>query len=557
MLDYIKIFEEVIKRQKPHEHFKLVTDEARFNKAMYTGLGQKEWLLNYRKNETKAQQEQRERITKTKTKHICRKIENVYDELTVLDKAAKSVTTKNPKQQEDIENWIYNENIEPFCFDTVKYWNFIDSNAFAVFGRNKYDDIEITVIPSNMVYDYYVRAGRLQFLIIKIERDKFTDYRLYHANGVIDFKEGRDKEAKEFVDKYTVYRTTTGKIYAFRLGWKLNPETEFKTCVSVFEGASELFQSLIWEGSELDLTKALHGIIKTFAYAPRCNASVEIDGSRYECIDGMTGGVKCSSCNGSGLKIHTSNQDIIYLPEPIAGQENPITLDKMIHTEHVAPEILNLRKSDIKEIENEIVKTVFSSNFTTKSDVAKTATETLVDLKGMYSALGNLGKQVSEFFVWAVECYCDAMGYKDVQISHGYALNLKLEDLDTLLERRKSAVDAGVPMDIVNVIDFAIMKKQHVDNPEYLDRFSIWNQYKPFADKPESERMSILVGMDAKDPQRVLYIYWVQIKRNIEFKVNDFEKKNHEQRLSIIESEVEAFIEKMPAEQLPRVNLND
>lgn len=75
MLDYIKIFEEAIKENKPHEYYKLVTDEAKFNKAMYTGLGQKEWLLNYRKEETKEQKDQRERITRTKTKHICRKIE--------------------------------------------------------------------------------------------------------------------------------------------------------------------------------------------------------------------------------------------------------------------------------------------------------------------------------------------------------------------------------------------------------------------------------------------------------------------------------------------------
>ena len=556
MLDYIKIFEEAIKENKPHEYYKLVTDEAKFNKAMYTGLGQKEWLLNYRKEETKEQKDQRERITRTKTKHICRKIENVFDELTVLDKAAKAIQTSNTKQQEDIENWIYNENLEAFAFETVKYWNLIDSNAFCVFGKNKYDDVEFSVIPSDMIFRYYVKSGQLQFVIIKIKRDKFTDYRLYHNEGVIDFKEGRDKDASEFVGDYTVYRTSTGKNYAFLLGWKKNPETEFKTCVSIFEGASELFQSLIWEGSELDVTKALHGIVKTFAYAPRCNARVEIEGSHYECIDGMTGPVKCSNCNGTGLKIHTSNQDIIYLPEPIAGQDNPITLDKMIHTEHVAPEILNLRKSDIKEIENEIVKTVFSSNFTTKSDVAKTATETLVDLKGMYSALGNLGKQVSEFFIWAVECYCDMMGYRDVQISHGYALNLKLEDLDTLLDRRAKAIEAGVPMEIVNVIDFSIMKKQHVDNPVYLDKFSIWKQYMPLSDKTEQERTSIIAGLDAKDPLRIKYIYWVDIKRNIEDKVKDFDKKSHQIRLKLIEDEVNAIIASMPADQLPRVNLN-
>ena len=37
---------------------------------MYTGLGPKEWLLNYRKEETKGAKDQREKNNRTKTKHI-------------------------------------------------------------------------------------------------------------------------------------------------------------------------------------------------------------------------------------------------------------------------------------------------------------------------------------------------------------------------------------------------------------------------------------------------------------------------------------------------------
>ena len=99
---------------------------------------------------------------------------------------------------------------------------------------------------------------------------------------------------------YTVYRTNTGKITSFHWMEK-NPETEFKTCVSIFEGASELFNPYLG-GLELDVTKALHGIVKTFIHIQDANARVEIDGSKYECIDGMTGSVKCSTCNGTGLK---------------------------------------------------------------------------------------------------------------------------------------------------------------------------------------------------------------------------------------------------------------
>ena len=69
-----------------------------------------------------------------------------------------------------------------------------------------------------------------------------------------------------------------------------NPETEFKTCVSIFEEQAN-YSNPLYGRVQVDVTKALHGIAKTFAYAPRYNARVEIDGSKHECIDGMTGSV--------------------------------------------------------------------------------------------------------------------------------------------------------------------------------------------------------------------------------------------------------------------------
>lgn len=567
MLDYIDIFKKSIERKKNHSHYDSVTKEAEFNKAMYTGEGQKEILLSYRKNELKEQKDQRERITISRTKHICRKIENIYDELKILDRAAVNITKDEDGK---LDKKIYELNIENLSFELVKYYNLIDSNAFVVFGVNDYQDIEFKVITSNMVYDYYINSGQLKFLIIKIEEGsgskKVTNYRMYHETGVIDFKEGKSNEIETIKadDKlFTVEKYDHGVIYAFQLGWKKNPSTEFKTCSSLIEGASELFKSLIWEGSELDVTKACHGIVKTFAFASTCTNVVEVEGARIECNDGKIGLTDCPKCKGSGLNIHTSNQDIVYFPLPHQGQEITVSLDKMIHTEHVSPEILNLRQKDIKELEAEIVKTCFNSNFTSKSDVAKTATENLIDLKGMYSALGNLGKQVSECFIWMASCIANSLGMKDVQISHGYALNLKLEDMDALIDQRNRAVDAGVPMEVIKVIDFAIMKKQHVDNPTYLNEFSIWEQFRPLSDKSQEERTSLITAMEESHPTRVLYTYFPQIKKQILSESNtdkegnnNFYKLDYSKQKELIDKTVNDLIEKLPNQQINRIEFN-
>ena len=219
---------------------------------------------------------------------------------------------------------------------------------------------------------------------------------------------------------------------------------------------------------------------------------------------------------------------------------------------------MNLRKEDIKELESEIVKTCFNSNFTSKSDVAKTATENLIDLKGMYSALGNLGKQVSECFIWMVECIADSKGFKDVQVNHGYALNLKLEDLDALIGQRSLAVNAGVPMEVIKVIDFAIMKKQHVDNPTYLDQFSVWEKFRPLANMGQSERQSIIAAMPENHPTKVLYIYFSEIKESVlaKYKDDKFYQLSQEEKRKVVDNEVAAMIEKLPSTEVPRIDFN-
>ena len=71
------------------------------------------------------------------------------------------------------------------------------------------------------------------------------------------------------------------------------------------------------------------------------------------------------------------------------------------------------------------------------------------------------------------------------------------------------------------------MKKQHVE-PGLFDKFSIWKQYILYPIKRNKKERPIIAGSDAKDPLRIKYNHWVDIKRNIEDKVKDFDKKSHQ-----------------------------
>jgi hypothetical protein len=246
------------------------------------------------------------------------------------------------------------------------------------------------------------------------------------------------------------------------------------------------------------------------------------------------------------MKIHTSSQDIIYVPEPMT-PESVVSLDKMIHTVTIPDSILETRKTDIQETENKIIRTVFNGNSITRSDITKTATEVGIEMKGLYSALSKIGYKTSDVFIWMVECIADILGAKGVEVFHGYTLDLNIDTIEDLFNQRKLAIDSGASQDIIDVIDFAIQKKQHIDNPKALNRFAIWDQFRPFTDKSMNEKIAIMATLPENNYYKVLYTYWAIIKNNIEMSMGDkFYDLPYQRQKAEIDREVQAIIDTIP-----------
>lgn len=362
-------------------------------------------------------------------------------------------------------------------------------------------------------------------------------------------------ESTPEIDGFYVVAQPVNMIYAFKLGYLPDATTDGKLSMSILEPASELFKSLVWEGSEFDTTKGTHGILKHFTYSKVCNHREELTGQTMYCQGGymMIGGVlsttKCRSCQGSGMQIHTSSQDVIHYPLPGVGETPPMKLSDLSHTVFVPENFLQFRKQEIEDITTEIMHTIFNTSTFTKDEVAATATEKVIDLQGVYATLSELGKQVSDFFIWMCEIYCDIKGYKDIKILHGYTLSLKLETIEDLAMKRKTLVEANAPIEVIQAVDLAILQKQHIDSPEAINNFVIWEQHRPFSDKSETVTLSILSGLPAKDRYKILYNFWGMIKNNILVTIGDkWYSMPFDKRQTYIDAEVDMIVEKMPQE---------
>jgi hypothetical protein len=546
------------------KHYKNNVEQAIFYKSICQGKNQSDFIKSYRIKETKAQQEQRDRITLTKTKHVAGQVEMCLDLLKTFDRPAKIIEGKNDALR--LKDYVYNNNIEKIAYEYVKHYNLVDSNAFCVAGKNEYGDIIFTPIQSVNVIDSLIVNDNLRYLAIRRQAKDYNSYTIYTNNEIVIIENAKSGLFKSDLvktilkDSFYITVIKTKRNYAFRLGYNKSVETNFETCNSILEPASELFKSLMWEGSELDVIKATHGIVKQFAYAQRCNYSYMDKDVYKHCDNGMISNCEiptsCPKCSG-GLKIHTSSQDIIFIEEPI-DSTNVIPLSNQIHVEYIPPEILEYRKNDLKETEEKIYKTVFASNYLTKGEISATATEKRMDQQGLYSALGKLGSHVSDCFIWMCECIIDINGWKDVEVFHGYSLDLKLDTVETLIEKRTKAKMAGVPIEIINVLDYAIMKKQNVDNPKVLENMSAWERFKPLSDKTDIERVQILAGLSSNDRLKVLWVYFGQIKNDIiAIRGDDFYTLKYENQKQLIDDEVSKIIENIKGNESLKINFND
>lgn len=557
------------KRDKPNGLVQKAQDVAQKQLSYYTGKGQDKMLLSYREKETEQQKEQRKRLYIPRTKHVIRTIENIYRQLDKMDKPAFNVITESDDVKNELENYIYDNNLDSLAFENVLYYNLIDANSYLTCRKNENEDIVFQVVTSQNLYDFKFVNRQLQYVIFCFEREydkqKVKDYELYHKNGFIIFEDIRGKtitEGSDVMDGFIVTEQETRNNFAFRLGYMTDQTTQTQLCSSVLDSASELIRALIVQGGEHDSTLATQGITKQFAYAERCNYqgpdNIACE-SGYLFQNGVATSKKCPNCQGTGLNIHTSSQDIVLFPMPQYGVESPLKLSDLIYTEHVPETILKGRSDLLKELEKEIVMTVFNNAVAmSPSEIQVTATEKVIEIQGVYAALNQLAKQVSECFIWMVECAGETMGFQDFEVLHGYTLELKLESVESLSEKRKRLIEANAPHEVVSALDLAILKKQHIDSPATVNRFVIWQRYKPFNDKSETAILQILAGLPNTNYYKILYTFWGQIKTEIELKYGDaFYNASDEQRQTYINQEVEKIKSVLEADIPNRITFDE
>lgn len=573
---------DTIRYTKRHQHYKETVDHARFCHQIMTGDDQKELLVKF-KRENEKQEQQRIRITNSRTQYAAGKIFAVFDEVERSDNVVEVIrydqeSEANQKALEEIEElldkfWGEQKAIN-YVYEAVKRLNFYDPNAFLIVNftpfeakLQKTDFVYPIEVYSEQAIRYEYSNGVLLYLLF-YQEDQIEDrddkgapvmktvknYYLFAKDTSFEFLElpenyteadlmsgyqiieidiinpgeqqeqpnrpsqipHRTKNTKTF--QYRQYDTKSKRIPVMRVGYMLDARTRNATCVSPLQKAEKLFYDLIWTKSEYDLAKALHWFYQKFIYAPECNYIDPHDNDNYCQRGELTGtGKKCPNCDGTGMLVHTTVQDVIILKMPNQAEEI-VPLSNMVHYENIDISIGKHLQEDFKSIEADIFKAVFNSQAFDRSEIAVTATEKTLDLRAVKNALISFANQCSRVYKFIIEM---AAIYTDndegLIIQHKHPRDFKLETIEDLVAKRKNAIDSGAPYHIIRNIDMGIMELQNQDNPEVLQMMMAREKFRPFREKNDTERMFILAALKAEDYHRILWMHFEEIMTEIQF----------------------------------------
>lgn len=586
-----KLFQ-VVSKQEFHPHYQRTVDLAKFYKQVNTGDNQAELLVQYKPNETRAQKEQRIRIPNTRTPYLVNKLMSVYNELEQVDNVVdnlyfdnegKDSTKKITRLKQRLDYFYHDTSLKNYLFETLKFLNFYDPNAFLVieyerFQNDSYPWTYPLEVYAEQVMNFEYKHGVLQWLVARHTKEivenegtahervrdgyKYTIYGpqwsfvLEEVGSYDETPQGwerlqleveNNREALDFV--FQEFNTKNRTCPAVRVGYIMDPLTGRETCVSCHHPAEHIFRKLINEVAEDDLAMALHGFLQKFAYAPVCEWTNVETGD--VCINGRLSQSNdvCPNCNGEGILVHKTVQDVILMKKP-QDKEEHIPLSQMVHYVQIPTELVKMRKEEIAKLEKDVSLAIFNTNTFERSEVAVTATEKRLNLRNVYNVIGVYGENWIRIYKHCVRQTAQHLEALDsLVVEYGFPSDFRMDTMEELIQQRSMAVQAGSPYEIVNGIDMAILSKQFRDDAKYVEIVKARENFRPFREKTLNERMFVLSQLPEDNYFRILYSYFIEIMTEVEDEHPKFYEFKPDRQRGILEDKVDSWKERYGIEQ--------
>ena len=323
------------------------------------------------------------------------------------------------------------------------------------------------------------------------------------------------------VFQYEEFNHLGDGVPAKRIGYKLDPITNQRTCVSIFHDAVARFKKELKAGSELDLAVAMHLHAQKIQFADPCEGD---KAAGKICKDGREpNGSVCTVCNGLGVqKVSTSSKDVLLVRRP--RPEDPMPdLSKFVHYVRTDVDVIKFLYDMVNDLTDKAKNAVFGSQALEKKTIDKTATEMDYSYDGVYDTLHPFGLSYSSSWKFVTDFIAVFSDNKadDLITYHRFPTDFKFKTLGDLMAEAKMAIDSGLPQHIIDAINKDIAEILYADDKDSLTKIRVKNKFNPFSGKTSMEISTIITQNKTTKFNQVLYIHFNEIFERIDNETGD------------------------------------
>jgi len=595
-MDYPEFIQVVVANQK-HPDYKRVVELAVMYNSFVTGVGLDEMMQRFTQRETEDAFKQRKEITQHIIPAVVGNITSVERKVPRSNGKTRVVAYKDDtghKKAKELEGilarywgtfslddwmatrWLELNDVDPNTFVVIEWANFDANTKKAEPYPYESSSSEAVMFEYlNNILQYLVDRKMFQTQDWDEKETMAEKYTLYLKDETVQAVQLFDKEIRWAVNEDGRLFEIDGKLYfrrdrntyfeiiamkphnlgfvpAFRAGFKRDEQTDGRTFTSPYHDCVPFLKKTLKSNSELDLTMALHAFPQKIVTANRCTNEKCNEGYIYE--DGVA--ATCPVCGGTGFKVHTSTQDIVYVPIP-RGKEEQLSLDNLI--KYITPEtaLLEFQRSYIEYLTEECMQAVFNSDIFTKDAVAVTATEKRINLDNVYDTLYPLSIKFGRAWKFQVDTIAQVTGLqKNLIATLTFSKDFKFKSKDDYIRDRGAAKEAGTPDVILRNIDDDIVKIDTSENPlEYIIYKTI-QSFDPFSGKSDEEIATLMVSGTVPFDVKVFYSNMGWIFDEVAMKNNDFYMMPRAKQAKILEKKTDEIVKELKDNQTQAPEFN-
>lgn len=571
-----------------HCYYKEVTEYAKEYAAHITGKGIEAYLIRYAVRESEEMFKQRCELTNAINPAVSNSLMKPFYKVSRNNNITQKYDFKNTDINSRVEIMLNDFNsdmmdntngLDTWLRTRFVELSFTDPNSFVVIEWDAVGPTE-TIKPrpfevsSVDAWNYEFKGNVLQWLHVATPKKydcivsgkttakdgiKYTHY----AQGVTIVFDPIDKnfmtaanfeinEATQQIQKIsgvnyliTVFDTKLNYVPAFKVGYARDLSENGRVFVNPFNSAMPYFRKMLKTTSELDITMTAHVFPQKWQYVQACQGASPTEPCDRGVCPSRDNAV-CTACNGSGVQVITSAQEIIYVPLPDDPKE-AMDLDKMQAYKGPPIDLVKFQDEYTRSLKLDSHLAVYNSNMFLASDAqfAKTATEVNANMDGIYDALEPYTEKFSK--IWKLTVYtCAALaGFNlksdDFELVHTFPADPKLKTLSILLEDLKAVNDSDAPSFVRDIINNDIAEVVFNGDEESLRRYKTRHEFFPFNGKKSEEITMLLSTQYVSDFTKVLYSNFEAIFSEIERENDKFYMLPFVKQWEIVEEKVKAW----------------